>query len=85
MTLKEIAYVTGTKLQVKKTCEGFCAEFYLAEIKGCGILRSASSFGKTKDIALLNLTKEVQGRTLVMNAYTPNRKEINIPSKVTVK
>ena len=85
MTLKEVAHVTCSKLKVQKTCEGFCAELEFVEIKGCGILRSAAAFGKTKDVALNNLAKELKGRTLVTHAYSPERQEIDIPPKVTVK
>lgn len=86
MNLKDVAYVTGTKLIVKyNSTKEYFAELHFAEIKDGGVLRCAFAFGKNPTEAKKNLAKRISGQVLVTNAYGEDRKEFNIPPKITIK
>ncbi len=59
-----------------------------ARISGCteyktnrssGILRSAVEFAPTKDQAIRELARKLSGKLMVIDAYSPSRREIQIP------
>ncbi len=63
----------------------YYVSFKNSEILGFGTLTSLSGNANTIDDALEYYCNEISNKTLVLNAYTENRKEIQIPTLIHTK
>lgn len=59
----------------------FYAHFKRAEVKDRGGLLSLNGNGATKQAAIEEYAKRLRGQTLVIGAYTPERREIQCPNE----
>lgn len=57
----------------------YCAQFEDCEVKQGSCLRSEYGTGKTPWEAMANYAQEISGALLVLNAFGPNRREIQAP------
>jgi len=57
----------------------YYANFQHTEVKDGGFLCSAFGNGNTPDEAVADYAREISEKRLVLNAYTPDRKEIDAP------
>lgn len=57
----------------------FYAQIKGAESKKGNMLFSSFSNGKTKESAIKNLSSEIQGKLLVFNAFSKNRRILDVP------
>jgi len=91
MLLKEVEIITGAKVVIGQGTNLNGHTFYHAdlknvEIKGYGVLVSCVGVGSTPNTAKKALCKYIKGQLLIINAYWGcNRKEIQLPPKVTLK
>ena len=91
MNLTEVAIITRTEF-VETHSSIYCrngtswfSEIKNVEIKKNGCLISAVGFGKTKTQSRKNLAIELNGATLVKNAYKSNRWEVTLPNTISAK
>lgn len=59
----------------------FIASFKHAEVKGDGVLSSMYGDGDTPEVAITNYAQQIRGETLVINAYTQQRREVRCPNE----
>lgn len=57
----------------------FYAFFKHSEIKGDGVLIGEYGNGRTEEEAIRNYAKAISLKTLVLDSYTPERREIEVP------
>lgn len=57
----------------------YYVKFNNSEVKGMGVLTGVTGYGNTVEDAVKDYCKRISGKTLVLDAYTNNRKEINLP------
>lgn len=62
----------------------YYACFEYTEAKGDGVLISLCGDGDTEREAMVNYAKQIAGTTLVIHAYTDERKEIKVPETLTI-
>jgi hypothetical protein len=65
--------------QRERKIERFLAYFERAEVKECGVLRSAYGNGATENEAIADYVDQISGEVLVINAYSAGRVEIRVP------
>lgn len=83
MRLKEIEYMTNSKVEVKETVTNQkVASLRRCEVKDDGMLRGACGFGSTAREARKALARAISEQTLIKNAYSHYRMEWKLP-KVT--
>ena len=85
MNLKEVAIVIEQELKTEENSNGYVSHFPYADILNEGCLAAACGFGKTRIKAQQDLVKSIAGRILVTHAYSDKRKEIRLPSKITLR
>jgi hypothetical protein len=57
----------------------FYAQFKHAEVADRGFLCGVYGDGRTVHLAIADYAEKISGKRLVINAYGPHRKEINVP------
>jgi len=62
----------------------YYAYFKNAEVQGTGVLISSYGDGATEADAIKAYAREISGKRLVIDAYSMNRKEIDVPRLVEV-
>lgn len=86
MTLEEFAEEHDLTLEVvergidfRDTDARYYADFVGCEVKKNGILLSEFGDGATEEGAIANYASVISGKTLVLGAFTPERREIQVP------
>lgn len=89
MTISELAMVTGLRVDVQWN-EGL-GKFQVwlrdgsrsVEVKDDGMLRGAWGGGKTRTEAIEDYCSQIQGQTIVINAYGgEKRRDVSVPASV---
>jgi hypothetical protein len=82
--LSEIEDMLGRELVVKQIKENlFYAGFEEVEVKAGETLVTKISNNMTADAAIRDYLDYIQGKTIVIGAYTDERKEYNIPPLIS--
>lgn len=63
----------------------FYASFENSEIKGDGILIGMCGNGETEEAAIKDYGERISGETLVLDAYTDSRREIQVPVLIVLE
>jgi len=79
MTLEEFADKHGLEMTAREHDWGWAADFDNAEIKDGAILISAYGKGSNPEQAISDYKNRISEKTLVIGAYTTQRKEIRVP------
>jgi len=85
MTLEQFADVHNLVMKVseRRRPEGdparYCAHFENCEIGGDGFLRGEFGDGRTPEEAIANYAAAITLKRIVIGAYTPERREIDVP------
>ena len=83
MTLEEFADKHDLTLVINErrdpSLPRFYAQFKNCEVKECGVLRLSYGDGDTPEKAIENYQKEINLKTIVIDAYMSNRREIDAP------
>ena len=85
MTIEQFADAHNLVMEVRerRRPEGDPARYYAhfenCEIGGDGILRGAFGDGRTPEDAIANYAAEITLKRIVIGAYTPERREIDVP------
>ena len=85
MTIEELSGVINMRIDIANRpnwgdADGlWYASFKGAEVKGDGVLIGCSGNGATPQKALQAYVDEIRGKTLVFNAMSENRIEVQIP------
>ena len=90
MTLLEVAIVTGTSFNETPTSIRSSEYKWLFSLHGVTIkdghlLVSTCGRGKTLAAAKKDYAKQLESKLIVVNAYKPDRQELLLPPKITVK
>lgn len=88
MTLKEVGIVIGKKLISRRKPfdkKQFIVSFESTEVKNGCLLISSYGEGKSVKQAKANYCRKLSGEILVMDALLKNRREIQLPPKITVR
>ena len=81
MTLNEFIVMTGLDLHIRWT-EGlgiFQVDFRGVDVKEGMMLAGNWGGGKTREAAIKDYCRQIQGQLLVLNAYNEKRREIKVP------
>jgi hypothetical protein len=85
MTIEELADVLGVEIKIhySPVNHKWMAKLERAEIKGNGVLIGECGYGKTPRQALAQYAEKIQGKTVVFDAYTNDRRESSIPATLS--
>ena len=79
MTLEDFADKHNLEMIVREHDWGWAAAFDNIEIKDRSILISACGIGSDPEQAIADYKNRISEKTLVIGAYTTQRKEIRVP------
>lgn len=84
MTLTELEIITKTAIRTERNIDGeFTVHFGRSEIVGDGVLIGFCGRGTTYIKAKKDLCSQMQGKKIAINAWTPQRKEFQLPEKIS--
>jgi len=90
ITVQSLAELLGLDLEIKGRAdanlrESWSASLGRSEIKNGGILAGAVGFGVSAQEALVDLCATIAGQRLVIDAYSEDRREFNVPKDLWVR
>ena len=85
MTLKEIGIIADTRMVKTKTEDYWTVSFWGVEVKEGGLLKGSYGTGRTITEAKEDYAKQLCRQVIVKNAMKSDRREFQLPPKITNK
>ena len=82
---EDFAEIIGVEIELRRfplQNGRWMCQFKNTEVKGKGVLIGVHGNDTTPDGAMAAYAREIEGTTIVVGAYTGQRKEFNVPNKL---